>query len=286
MTKLITIPTKQNLSNIVEYSDAILIGIDNLSVNVPDTYSIHEVEEIIKKYNQIEVFVALNKNMHKCDLDNLKDALIKLDKMNIAGIFYYDIAVLEYRNTLNLKVPLVWSQEHLTTNYATMNYWYNENVNYTYVSSEITLDEIIENRKNTKMKLIVPIFGYLPMFVSKRHLVENYLEYFNLDKKSSKYELEKDSKLYPVSIISNDTTIYSSHILNGLSELKVLEENNIEYVTLNSYNIDTSKFIDVLKIYKSRLYESEKEIDMVFDNLDKGFLYKETVYRVKKNEKK
>ncbi len=85
--------------------------------------------------------------MHKCDLDNLKDALIKLDKMNIAGIFYYDIAVLEYRNTLNLKVPLVWSQEHLTTNYATMNYWYNENVNYTYVSSEITLDEIIENRK-------------------------------------------------------------------------------------------------------------------------------------------
>lgn len=286
MTKLITIPTKQNLSNIVEYSDAILIGIDNLSVNVPDTYSIHEVEEIIKKYNQIEVFVALNKNMHKCDLDNLKDALIKLDKMNIAGIFYYDIAVLEYRNTLNLKVPLVWSQEHLTTNYATMNYWYNENVNYTYVSSEITLDEIIENRKNTKMKLIVPIFGYLPMFVSKRHLVENYLEYFNLDKKSSKYELEKDSKLYPVSIISNDTTIYSSHILNGLSELKVLEDNNIEYVTLNSYNIDTSKFIDVLKIYKSRLYESEKEIDMMFDNLDKGFLYKETVYRVKKNEKK
>ena len=286
MTKLITIPTKQNLSNIVEYSDAILIGIDNLSVNVPDTYSIHEVEEIIKKYNQIEFFVALNKNMHKCDLDSLKDTLIKLDKMNIAGIFYYDIAVLEYRNTLNLKVPLVWSQEHLTTNYATMNYWYNENVNYTYVSSEITLDEIIENRKNTKMKLIVPMFGYLPMFVSKRHLVENYLEYFNLDKKSSKYELEKDSKLYPVSIISNDTTIYSSHILNGLSELKVLEENNIEYVTLNSYNIDTSKFIDVLKIYKSRLYESEKEIDMVFDNLDKGFLYKETVYRVKKNEKK
>ena len=110
MTKLITIPTKQNLSNIVEYSDAILIGIDNLSVNVPDTYSIHEVEAIIKKYNQIEVFVALNKNMHKCDLDSLKDTLIKLDKMNIAGIFYYDIAVLEYRNTLNLKVPLVWSQ--------------------------------------------------------------------------------------------------------------------------------------------------------------------------------
>ena len=154
MTKLITIPTKQNLSNIVEYSDAILIGIDNLSVNVPDTYSIHEVEEIIKKYNQIEFFVALNKNMHKCDLDNLKDALIKLDKMNIAGIFYYDIAVLEYRNTLNLKVPLVWSQEHLTTNYATMNYWYNENVNYTYVSSEITLDEIIENRKNTISKVV------------------------------------------------------------------------------------------------------------------------------------
>ena len=37
------------------------------------------------------------------------------------------------------------------------------------------LDNILEIRKNTQVKLMVNIFGYLPMFVSKRHIVKNYL---------------------------------------------------------------------------------------------------------------
>lgn len=53
-------------------------------------------------------------------------------------------------------------------------------IDYTYLSAEITLDEIIEISKNTSVKLIVPTFGYLPIFASMRHTVKNYLNRFNL----------------------------------------------------------------------------------------------------------
>lgn len=286
MTKLMTIPTNDNLSIVSKYSDSLLLGIKDMSTNLPNSYNVDDIKEIIDTYHDLEVFVAINKNMHSKDLDLLKEILLELDKLNVAGIFYYDIAVLQYHKELSLKIPLVWSQEHLTTNYATMNYWNDEGVSYTYVSSEITLDEILEISKKTSMKLIVPIFGYLPMFVSKRNLVKNYLEYFNLNKDSKTYSLYKENKYYPIDNTDMGTVVYSSHILNGLHEFKVLEEAGISYVTLNSYRIDKDKFEEVLKIYHNREYAKDDEVEKMLSNIDKGFLYKETIYRVKKNEKK
>lgn len=285
MTKIMTMPTKENLKDILPYTDALLLGVKDMSVNMPDTFEISEIKEICNTYPDKEIFVALNKNMHTKDLDNLREILIALDKLNLAGIFYYDISIVEYKKELELKTPLVWSQEHLTTNYLTMNYWHSNDIKYTYVSSEITLDEIEGVAKNSPMNLIVPIFGYLPMFVSKRNLVHNYKEYFDLKDQSTNYEIEKENRRYPIDNNNLGTVVYSSSILNGLLEFKKLEKLNISYVTLNSYRIPKDKFIEVAKLFSARDYNSNK-IDEMFVNTDKGFLYKETIYRVKKNEKK
>lgn len=283
MTKIMIMPTRNNLENIKDYADALLLGFKDMSVNTPDTFTLNEIKEIKNKYNK-EIFVAINKNMYTKDLDALKEILLELDKLNLNGIFYYDISLVQYMKELDLKTPLVWSQEHLTTNYLTMNYWYSNNIKYTYVSSEITLEEIEDIAKNTKMNLIVPIFGHLPMFVSKRNLVNNYKEYFNINDESKNYELEKECRRYPIDNNNLGTVVYSSSILNGLSEFKKLEELNISYVTLNSYRIPNEKFIEVAKLFWDREYDNSK-IDEMFPNVDKGFLYKETIYRVKRGDK-
>jgi len=282
MTKIMIMPTKENLKEVVEYTDALLLGVKDMSVNMSDTFEIGEIKEICNTYTDKEIFVALNKNMHTKDLDILKEMLIELEKLNLAGIFYYDISVVEYKKELRLKTQLVWSQEHLTTNYLTMNYWHSNNIKYTYVSSEITLDEIGDITKNSLMNLIVPIFGYLPMFVSKRNLIHNYKEYFHIEDDSTHYELEKEDRRYPIDNNNLGTVVYSSSILNGLLEFKKLEELNVSYVTLNSYRIPKDKFIEVAKLFSTRDYNSNK-IDEMFTNTDKGFLYKETIYRVKKD---
>ena len=280
-------PTKDNLEDILPYTNAILVGLKDMSVNMPDYFTLDEIKKIknICKEKNIEVFVALNKNMHTKDLEPLNNVLSTIDNLEINGIFYYDISLVKYKEELKFNTPLVWSQEHLTTNYATMNYWYSKDIKYTYVSSEITLDEIEMINKESNMNLIVPIFGYLPMFVSKRNLVNNYKDYFNLKDESFNYELEKEDRKYPIDNNNLGTVVYSSSILNGLLEFEKLGNLNISYVTLNSYRIPNDKFIQVASLFYKREYRSD-EIDNMFSNTDKGFLYKETIYRVKKNEKK
>lgn len=280
VTKILIYPNSfEQIKESIDLIDGFIVGINNLSVNT----SLNILKEEIDKYISFdkEVFVSLNKNMFNSDIDVLKETLIYLNNKNIKGILFYDLSVLNIIRKLNLNIPLVWSQEHLTNNYLTCNYYMDKGVEFVNLSGEITLDEIVEIRKNTKIKLIVPIFGYLPMFNSKRHIVNNYLDTFNLEKNSNIYYMTKENKNYPIVDDNLGTTAYSSQILNGYEELDILKNNNIDYVTLNSFNIENDKFIEVLKIFNGNF----GNINSLLPNLDKGFLYKETIYKVKRDNK-
>ncbi len=273
MKKLIY-PTSLNLiEKSIDLIDGFIVGINSLSVNIP---LVIEKEEITKFNYDKEIFISLNKNIFNSDIEDLKDTLLYLKDKKISGILFYDLSVLKLVNELNINIPLVWSQEHLTTNYLTCNYYYEKGCTYVNLSSEITLKEIIDITSKTKLLTIVPIFGYLPMFNSKRHIVNNYLDTFNLDKNSNVHYMYKENNYYPILDDKNGTTAYSSKILNGLDEINILSKNKVAYVTYNSFNIDDNKFLKVL--------EGENP-DNLFNNTDKGFLYKETIYRVKKNDK-
>ena len=199
---------------------------------------------------------------------------------------YYDVAVLSIYKSLNLNYDLVWASEHTSTNYNTINYWNMFGVNYTYLSSDITKYEIVTISKNSKSKLMITMFGYLPMFVSKRHIVKNYLEYFNLEDNSIINYMKKEGKTYPIIDNNVGTQVYSNNILNGI---KYSLDIDVDYIVLNSFDIDLEKFIEVIKCFKSvnneNIMEYDKRINNMFNNVDNGFLDTKTIYRVKKNEK-
>ena len=233
-------------------ADAYLLPLKDLSINYQNTFTIEEIKEI-KKLNK-EVFVFINKNIENSEIEILKETLIKLDKLDINGIIFYDIAVVELKEELKLKTNLVWHQEHLTTNYGTVNYWYSKGVKYSYLSSELTKREIEEIKKNTKSKLFVNVFGYIPIFTSKRHLVENYKQTFNLDEKGNK--IYKEGKYYNIEDTKNGTTVFSDYILN------IKEKIDVDYLVYNT---------NLIKNFKETLNSKEET----------GFLYKETIYKVK-----
>ncbi len=252
--------------NIQNYINAYLLPLKDLSINYIHTFSLEEIIEI-KKLNK-EIFIIINKNIHNDELDNLEKTLKAIEKLNINGIIFYDIALVNLKQKLNLKTPLVWNQEHLTTNYGTVNYWYNKGIEYAYLSSELTKREIDEIKNNTKAKLFVNIFGYIPMFTSRRHLVKNYLETFNLDSKQNN-TIKKEGKTYPINDTNLGTTVYSDYILNAVN----LDFSNIDYLVFNSNLIDNKDFEEVLKDFKEN-----KENKFLKET---GFLYKETIYKVK-----
>ena len=279
MTKLMYIPNKKEL---ISDADAYLLGIENLSVNMPIYFTLKEIKNI---KSDKEIFISLNKNMHSSDLKLLEETLIELSKLNIKGISFYDIGVLNIVKRLNLNIPLVWAQEHMTTNYETINFWYNEGVEYTQVSEEIKEEEIINIKHNTKSKLIVPILGYFPMFVSRRHLKENYLKQFSLKDDSKINYIEKENKIYPI-VDENVTTVYTSSYLNGIKEFLKFKKENIEYVLINSFLIEEKKMNKIINMFKTvtneNVEEYNTEISNILDNnIDTFFLHKDSIYKVK-----
>jgi putative protease len=293
MTKLIVIPhTKKIIKKLIDIADGYILSVNGLSTNTILTYDLEELIKVIKYLNKNnkDIFISLNKNMHNSDLEQLKYILTELDNYNITGILYYDISIVNIHNSLGLKTNLVWSQEHLTTNSTTCNYWYKKGIKYAYLSSDITLEEILDIKKNTNMSLLVPLFGYLPMMVSKRNLVKNYLEYSNINDDSVINYMQAGDNIYPIIDNKEGTFAYSAHILNGLEDYFNISDADIPYITLNSFNISDSVFTKVIKIFKEVTKENIKDltlkIDKMFKNTDRGFLHKATIYKVKKNESK
>ena len=245
MSKLLTIPSSmeeiEKTKNIV---DGFIIGIENLSVNT--NMCISDLNDL-KKINK-DIFISINKNMHNSDLKKIEEILDELDNLNIKGVLYYDIAVLSLYKKKKHKYELVWYQEHATTNYDTINYWNSFGVNYAYISSDISMEEINLITKKSKSKLMITMFGYLPMFVSKRHIVKNYLDYFNLKDNSKLNYIEKENNIYPIIDKKEGTIVYSSNILNGIKEVVNL---NVDYIVLNSFDINLDKFITIIKYFKN-----------------------------------
>ena len=159
------------------------------------------------------------------------------------------------KKELSLKTELVWHQEHLTTNYGAVNFWFNNGVRYSYLSSELTKREVDEIRSNTDALIFVNAFGYIPMFTSKRHLVDNYLDSFNIKDKGNR--IYKEGKFYNIIDGENGTVVYSDYVLNA--------DVSADYLVYNSNFID-----DFKRVFECNDFKKES-----------GFLFKETIYKVK-----
>lgn len=289
MKKMIIPSNLDEIKSSMDYVDAYLIGINNMCISNGLNINIEDLNEIINITKGKEIFININKNMENKDIDNLRNILLELNNYSIKGIFYYDVAVLNIYNECEFHYDLVWASEHATTNYDTINFWYSFGVSYTQLSSDITLNEVYDIRKNTDCKLIVPIFGYQQMFASKRHIVNNYLKQFNIVDNSKINYMEKEDKIYPIIDNNLGTVVYSNYILNGINEYFNLLDKDIDYLLFDSFNISDNDFIEVLKIVnnlsRDNIKDSYEHINSLFKNTDSGFLYKETIARVKKNEK-
>ena len=259
--------------------DGVILSIDKFSVNARYTVSIDDIDSIIKLIPNKEIFISLNKNIENNELDELERILLELNNYNIKGVLYSDVAFVTYKDKLNY--DLVWAQEHLVTNYETINYWYSKGVNYAYLSSDLNINEIKDIVNNTDVKLMANLFGYNSMFASKRHIVDNYLKYFNIKDDSKVHYMKKEGKVYPI-IDDNYTYAYSNNIFNGVRDYYNM---NVDYYVINGFLIDNTKFSKLLSIIGNLSIENEEksvlQIDDMFTNIDDGFLHKEIVSKVK-----
>ena len=288
MTKLL-LEANSDIRNL-EYFDGILLGLKNYSVGYKYTVDIDDIEVLLDEYKDKEIFLAINKNISNSELEDIKNILIRLNKTSIKAILFYDLAILYLKQKLNLDLDLVWNQTHMVTNYNTCNYYYNEGCKYAYLSSEITLDEMLDIINKSNINTIVKVFGYSTIAHSKRKLLTNYFKYIKKEKKKDFYQIEEKALGNKYNVLEDNigTTIFDAKILNGLKPLFKLRD-KASYIVMEDDGSD--KFVKVCSVFKDVLDKKiEKEealvkVNNLYPETTTGFFYKKTIYKVKKDEK-
>lgn len=267
MSKIVVKPNKQeDLNEILKLNiDGVILPLENLAVFSSCFLSL---KDIINLKTNKEKIVLINKVIHNSDLPLLRETLIKLENSDITKIMFYDLSILSLAKELNLTKELVIYQEHLNRSINSNKFYNTQGINYSYISSDITKEEIEQIKKNTNMKLFYLSYGRMPLFCSRRYLLTNYLKYIGKSKKNLDYFIQdKDNTLY-ISEEKNATIIYSD-IINLINQIDELDF--IDYLVLDFNNIKSS--YEVISTFLNKT-KDRKEYYL-------GFYNTKTIFKVK-----
>lgn len=252
---LITINNLEDIEKLKELGITnYVFPLKNFCVGIPNTFLVSEIP--------CNGFLLINRILDNDGIDELKNVLNNLSD-NIKGIIFDDLGV--YEIIKDLKVEKILYLSHFNTNSESVNL-YLDLVDSVILSTDITLEEIKEIIKNSKKEISLFTYGYVGVMYSRRLLIDNYCKYHKLP-----YEnpiiIENTNKKFLIYENEFGTYFYYDKVFNGCELLDL----NGKYYFVNSTFLDINTIIDLVKC---------EEVE----NSDKGFLYKETIYKLKGDE--
>ena len=276
--KILGVIRDNNYLEYLKYGlDGIIFPLENFSVDYFKYYSISDIENYKKNTDKL-VFVVINKMIFNSDLDNLLEILKKLETLKVYGVFFYDLAILNLVKENKLSLNLIFNQTHMVTNSDTINLYYDLGVKGSYLSNEITKDEILNIRHNTKSDLFVLLLGNPVIAMSRRNLLTSY--FANKNKSKSAIITIKEPKSgqeFLVKEDNNGTTFFYNKRLNFSNIYKELVDCGLNYGIVEQGNYSYNEYKDLIAAFVN--FNKDKIDELAGHN--RGFLYRETIYKVK-----
>ena len=208
--------------------------------------------------------------MHNYDLELLRIVMNKLKSKNVR-ILFYDMAVYNIAKEYGMVDRLILFQDHLNASIMSNKFYCGLGIKGSYISSDITKDELLEIKNNTDMEIFFLCYGYAPIFYSRRYLVNNYLRYVGKINDGDEYKITNDMGVtYPIVEEDFGTTIYTDREINLINYLDDIK--NIDYIVMNSNMISDDEF----NLMVDRFINHDRINDTYI-----GFFDKKTIYKVK-----
>ena len=253
-----------NIENLNEVEKYKKIGINNFLFAVKDFsigYNSFELEEL--KNLECNKFLLINRIFNTLDVENFKKIKDKLKYFEY--IIFEDIAVYNILKDTNIK--LIWNQTHFATNYSSINHWL-EYTDSAVISNELTSDEVKDIIDKSNKKLVLNIFGKNPIMYSRRTLISNFNEHFNLEKRDTAILNEPITKNeFLVKETDKGTFIFNNTYFNIISYLDRFNDDKILYYLVYPNGL-TSNIIEK--------YLNEETSVLTND----GFMNKKTIYKL------
>ena len=289
MRFITTLSDLKNLS-LLKSADGILVGEKKFSCRMPAYFSRSELIQISHECHKIQLKCYLNVNrfINEADLDQLREFLEWIASTDIDGLYFNDLAVKTIADQLDLRCELIYAPEATLTNTEDIRLFNSLGIDRGLLAKEITLDEVLTIANALPGKVELFGFGHLPMSLSKRPLVSNYLKHIHGDVAVSKNRTltlkeEKRSYFYPVLEETEATSVFTDPIMNCFMEIPTLKKSGLNAIHLDGLFLCDELIAEVLDHYRSiETIEQAKQHFQLFITahpellLDSGYFYKKT----------
>ena len=188
--------------------------------------------------NNVRVHITMNIVPHDEDMHGLEDYLDFLNEIGVDALIISDpgiFSIAKERTDIDLHI----STQASVTNSATVNFWYNMGAKRVILARELSLEEIIEIRKNTPKDLEIEVFvhGAMCISYSGRCLLSNYMTGRDANRGDCaqacrwKYSIQEENRpgeYYPIEEDESGTYIMNSKDMCLIDELDKLIESGID----------------------------------------------------------
>lgn len=241
---------------------AFLFGLEGYCVGYK-TYSLEDIEEI----DVSNKYIILNRILGSEEIDNFKNIVMKFK--TIKGIVFEDIGIYQVLKKLNTKLEMILFQNHFATNTKSVNFWL-DRVDSLFIGNELTKNELEVITDKAIKPVCIHLYGYNQVMYSRRLLLSNWEEEFNIPKEKTNVITDKATGI-KFRAVENEygTVMYSDKIFNGKDLLNL---SNIKYFYVNTMLVSHNQVMYFLNTFE------------MMDNENDGFLNKETIYKLKERK--
>ncbi|QMS85616.1 peptidase U32 family protein [Candidatus Xianfuyuplasma coldseepsis] len=271
-------------------ADIIIAGNGHFANRLTTSFSnieLREIREITKNQNK-ELYIQVNMIVHNKDLEELKLHLSFLMDLDVDGIIFGDIAVLQIAREHHFEEKLIYNPETLNTNYYDAIFWQRKGIKGITIAKEIPLEDMRAFHEQSTIELSLIGHGHLNMFQSRRPLIENYFKYNQedhrqyIENRNLRLVEEIREESYPIFQDDHGTHIFRDKVMASYEEIDALKD-LVDVFIIDGIFKDTAYIKETIQHYRFLLDHPNSKKAKQFakqyqDDHDTGFLHKKTTY--------
>lgn len=288
-------------------ASAFVIGNARFCTMVRGSFQEKDLEEAVKfvHLRGKKIYLSIDAIFPNALLAELEIYLNEIKHVAFDAIRVADLGAYMLIKQIMPDMPIQFVDAMMLTNHFTVNYWAKIGITRAKLAYELTLDEVLEIKKEATSEIEVLVQGAPLMFTSRRKLVENYLDFQRaVGKHVTVAEAgnllfdEERNLYYPIIENEHGTHIYGGNDVCMVDDLAELLSAGIDVFYIESFTYEIEELVKIVGLYRMAIdlatNDKEKyhkaglalyaEVDKRQPekrNMDRGFYYKPTIYKNK-----
>lgn len=250
------------------------------SYHHPHTLSLESFKALVDAVGETPWYLEINAYIEDHQLSALNDLLKAFHVFSPKGIYFNDFAVYQLLKEMDYHGEIIYAPETILTNSNDVEFYLNY-VDRCVLARELTLDEILHICSKFSDRVEVFGLGYATMSVSKRPLVQNYMDEIKrddevLNRLDFKIQEEKRPEWMPILEEINATSTYMPSITFSKDQINDFKEANCASLLCDSLFINDEDFIELYKHMMNLKTKLSLEDLSIRNPLGEGYYYRKT----------